>query len=125
MQRKPLTFGTLLTAVLAIVSANGWAQHKPDGQYQSSQGKLTLQTLGEGYVTIKLKSNNCNVDHDGSRAMTFAPGGIHWLDEQGEPLLVIFFLQDQALVYGESPNFSQRYCQNGSDVTGTYQIQKP
>lgn len=91
----------------------------PSGTFKGDSGQVRLKYLGEGSVSVELKTKHCSLKTQEGATFVF-PDGIHVTDQKGEPVLVIFYQRASVLVYGELAAFKARHCKGGQDATGRY-----
>lgn len=124
MHRTLLTI--LSIATLAALAAPAEARRKatPNGTFRNEDGMIKLAYLGEGMVSVELKTKYCalKVTGDGkAQAVTFVPNeGISVRDAKGKPVLVIFYAGKKIVVWAELERFKKQHCKGGIDATGVY-----
>jgi hypothetical protein len=95
------------------------ARPGPSGTFKGDSGQVKLKYLGEGTVSVELKTKYCALKTQEGGTFVF-PDGIHVMNKKGEPVLVIFYQRASVLVYGELAAFKAGYCKGGHDATGRY-----
>lgn len=107
-----------LSLFVLICSPEAEAKKGPKGKFVGESGKLTLDYLGEGMVSVKLKTKYCSLEtEDGG---TFIFPHVHVLNKKGETVLVIFYQRKKSIVYAVLPAFERDHCKGGLDATGVY-----
>ncbi len=124
MHRIGIIIATLAAFAVLAVPASAGRQAEPSGTFRNASGTVKLAYLGEGSVSVVLKTKYCKLEVKGggkARANTFVPReGIAVHDAAGKPVLVIFYARTKIVVWAGFARFKQNHCKAGFDATGVY-----
>jgi len=118
-------FVALLVTALLPTAATAKGPKGPNGTFKGKTGTITLKYLGEGTVSVDLKTKYCTLKSEDGGTFVFPHVAV--ANKKNQTVLVIFYQPKQIVVYGELPALREGYCRTcktckgkGLDVTGTY-----
>ena len=91
MHRAFITIATIAALTALAAPADARRKGGPNGTFRNESGVIKLAYLGEGFVSVELKTRYCKLSvksNDKAQANTFVPTeGIAVHDAKGKPVL--------------------------------------